>query len=333
MKLPWFKFEATAWLADPHVRLMTSRQRGWYIDLLCWAWQEGGFSKGAAEVICQALRDRSGENPEEIRAELEEVLTHFTLDCGGDRISHPKLERQRQVVLREYAGKSRGGETRASTATRSAGRFTATSTPTRTPGDELPDRHKTTRTPGGDPQSTSTPTRTPPAPPPGVHQHPYQDSSSYARSYSLSSSNTEIPSIENEKEKEKEKGNLNSTNGIELNWVFLLEELEGIYKQAGVPIPPQQRNLALQLILSLDDPAKTRVSERLPNFCKWALATGRWPSPAKTKSLVNVLRDGDWDVELIPRTVPVMAEESAKQRALREAEERILRRHHEWGKS
>jgi len=122
-------------------------------------------------------------------------------------------------------------------------------------------------------------------------------------------------------------GVIETRNGFDDSWMNLLAEMEAIYKQAGVPISPQQRQLALQLLISLLEEEKTRVRERLPNFCKWALATGRWPSPAKTKSLVNVLRDGDWDVELTPRTVPVMTEETAKQRLLREQEERIMRRH------
>jgi len=110
-KLPWFKFFATDWLSDPYVRLMTSRQRGWYIDLLCWAWQEGGFFPNQAEVICQVLRDRqhidylagtSESSAEEYRAigvEFEQVLSHFTYTLPDGRVSHNKLEPQRHEAI------------------------------------------------------------------------------------------------------------------------------------------------------------------------------------------------------------------------------------------
>src|SRR5215475_10295276 len=89
-KLPWFCFEATTWLSDPYVRLMSARQRGWYIDLLCWAWQEGGFRPQDAEIICQVLRERSYMEykvgtqdqslaaDQEITEELDAVVSHFT---------------------------------------------------------------------------------------------------------------------------------------------------------------------------------------------------------------------------------------------------------------
>jgi len=104
-KLPWFKFFATDWLSDPDVRVMSSRQRGWYIDLLCLAWQECGFHAYHAKLICQVSRDFeyvtgfSDGNPsdasDEIESEFGFVLDLFTFKFPDGRLSHPKLEHQR----------------------------------------------------------------------------------------------------------------------------------------------------------------------------------------------------------------------------------------------
>ena len=116
--LPWFKFFATDWLSDANVRLMTSRQRGWYIDLLCWAWQENGFRPEHSEVICQILRDRdyidhlassseiSAEIYGDLRDELTSVVALFTVDMGGGKVSHRKLEEQRSTALTATLAKS-----------------------------------------------------------------------------------------------------------------------------------------------------------------------------------------------------------------------------------
>jgi hypothetical protein len=115
-KLPWFKFEATTWLSDPYVRLMSSRQRGWYIDLLCWAWQEGGFDPEVADIICQTARDseyadRMGDADElkQIRTEMEGVLSHFTVSLENGFISHPKLEEMRTDIARKAQKQREGG--------------------------------------------------------------------------------------------------------------------------------------------------------------------------------------------------------------------------------
>ncbi len=90
-KLPWFPFEATTWLSDPYVRVMSAQQRGWYIDLLCWCWQEGGVDPNTAQCLCNAFA-----LPTNCQGELEVVLSHFTYQCGGGKISHPKLENIRK---------------------------------------------------------------------------------------------------------------------------------------------------------------------------------------------------------------------------------------------
>jgi uncharacterized protein YdaU (DUF1376 family) len=101
----------------------------------------------------------------------------------------------------------------------------------------------------------------------------------------------------------------------------ILEDLEEIYLKAGVPIPEKHKQVASQLLLEI--PQERRV--RVPNYCKWALVSGKWPSPAKTKGLVNVLRDGDWDVEIAPRILPMPRDASARELAQERAAEKFRR--------
>jgi hypothetical protein len=105
----------------------------------------------------------------------------------------------------------------------------------------------------------------------------------------------------------------------------ILEELRQIYSQGGVPIPDAHHQIALQYLS--DIPVEKRA--RVPNYVKWAFVTGKWPSPAKTKGLLNLLRDGDWDVELTQRTLPqsaAVAQTTAPQRAQAEAERQFRER-------
>lgn len=105
----------------------------------------------------------------------------------------------------------------------------------------------------------------------------------------------------------------------------LFRELRAIYHRAGCPIAPKHEQLARQLVLSLEAEARGRVARRLPDYCKWALVTGRWKNAATTKSLLNVLRDGDWDVELSERDLPsAPRQETMVERKTRE----YLERHH-----
>lgn len=80
-----------------------------------------------------------------------------------------------------------------------------------------------------------------------------------------------------------------------------VSELEAVYVQAGAPIPEKQKQLISQFMIDLPPEKIARVVA----YPKWALWSGKWPNPAKTKALINVLRDGDWDVELVERTLPM----------------------------
>jgi hypothetical protein len=107
---------------------------------------------------------------------------------------------------------------------------------------------------------------------------------------------------------------------VEASLTPILEDLEEIYRKAGTPIPERHKQIAWQLLLEIPPERRARV----PN-CKWALVSGKWPSPAKTKALVNVLRDGDWDVELAPRILPMPRNQSALELAQERAAEKFRR--------
>jgi hypothetical protein len=109
------------------------------------------------------------------------------------------------------------------------------------------------------------------------------------------------------------------TQAIEVSVAPIIEELDEIYRKAGAPIPERHKQVASQLLLAIPPERRARV----PNYCKWALVSGKWPSPAKTKALLNVLRDGDWDVEIAPRILPMPA--SARQLAQERAAEKFRR--------
>ena len=117
------------------------------------------------------------------------------------------------------------------------------------------------------------------------------------------------------------KGECEGENQIEASVQPIVDELEEIYRKAGTPIPEKHKQLALQSLLSI--PAERRA--RVPNYCKWALVSGKWPSAAKTKSLLNVLRDGDWDVDLAPRILPMPRQASARELAHERAAEKFRR--------
>jgi hypothetical protein len=106
----------------------------------------------------------------------------------------------------------------------------------------------------------------------------------------------------------------------------LLDQLADIYRQGGVPLSEPHRQHALTFLNALAPDQRNRAFTRLPDYCKWAFVSGRWNNPRMTKSLLNVLRDGDWDVELSVRKLPETETDlSPGERAVRAAERRFLR--------
>lgn len=99
----------------------------------------------------------------------------------------------------------------------------------------------------------------------------------------------------------------------------VLEEIEILYQAAGRPIPPKHRQLAAQYLVSIA-PEKW---PRIPAYVRWALGA-IWADASKTKGFLNLLRDGDWDVDITARTIPAPVSagaETRQQRILRTIEE------------
>ena len=86
----------------------------------------------------------------------------------------------------------------------------------------------------------------------------------------------------------------------ELEPMAILFECRGLYRQGGCPIADAHDQQILQYLL--DIPVEKRP--RIANYVKWAFVSGTWRDPSKTKRFLNLLRDGDWDVEITQRTLP-----------------------------
>ncbi len=76
----------------------------------------------------------------------------------------------------------------------------------------------------------------------------------------------------------------------------IFPEVLRLYESAGLPIAPKHQALAIQLLMS----SPSEKLARLPAYIRHMLGSGRWSSAAKMKGLLNLLRDGDWDVPIIP---------------------------------
>jgi uncharacterized protein YdaU (DUF1376 family) len=87
----------------------------------------------------------------------------------------------------------------------------------------------------------------------------------------------------------------------------VLEELKSIYLRAGLPIAPRHEQLCLQMLIALHPSKLWKVLD----YVKWQLLKGHWRDSRTTKRLLNLLRDGDYDVELVERTLPKVSEKSS----------------------
>lgn len=77
---------------------MSSQQRGWYIDMLCWCWQENGMDANALRSLCTAGDIDACSDFSDLKEAFDAVLSHFTATTIDGRISHPKLEELRLSV-------------------------------------------------------------------------------------------------------------------------------------------------------------------------------------------------------------------------------------------
>jgi hypothetical protein len=123
-KLPWFKFFASDWIGDGHVRTMTSRQKGWYIDLMAYAWQEGGLPNKlpALRTMTSFYADReylemipesySAPLLKELCDEFDEIIARFKTVLPDGRITHPRLHKLRQEMEQVNEQKTKAARSR-----------------------------------------------------------------------------------------------------------------------------------------------------------------------------------------------------------------------------
>jgi hypothetical protein len=87
----------------------------------------------------------------------------------------------------------------------------------------------------------------------------------------------------------------------------IVEDVCRMYREGGKNAPQGHADLAAQVLLG--KPPETR--HRLRKYVEWAFRE-QWHTPGKTKSLYNLLKDGDWDVEITERALPPPPEQRKK---------------------
>ena len=107
-----------------------------------------------------------------------------------------------------------------------------------------------------------------------------------------------------------------SDESSNLHPIYILRELKPIYASGGVPVSDKHDQLIIQYLVGISPAGRRR---RVVDYVKWAFVTGKWPTPAKTKGLLNLLREGDWDVELTQRSLPQAATQKNARQAARDA--------------
>ena len=102
----------------------------------------------------------------------------------------------------------------------------------------------------------------------------------------------------------------------------IVAETANLYSRGGRPAPRGHQQFAVQMLMKAEKP------ERLLKYVQWAFASRLWREPAKTKSLLQLLKDGDWDCDIDPPK-SARREATPEQQARDRAEyEESLRRAH-----
>lgn len=102
-KAPAFQFYPSDFLADERVALMSNREVGCYIKLMCYCWREGSIPD-----CIQKIARLCGETEQDMTAIWEDIKGCFKSN-GNDRLIHPRLERERTKQENYRKKKSRAG--------------------------------------------------------------------------------------------------------------------------------------------------------------------------------------------------------------------------------
>jgi len=119
---PAFQFYSRDWLASSSVRRMTLAERGAYIDLLAYAWRDGGIPDDEAE-LARLLQ----VSPRVWRRMAPRILAEFseTADGADGLLANPRQERER-AKLKSWREKSALGGAKSATKRQPNGNQTAT---------------------------------------------------------------------------------------------------------------------------------------------------------------------------------------------------------------
>ncbi len=107
--LYWFQFNLRDWFADQNIYRMKDYQRGWYIQLIAFAWQNGGFLPADRKTLAELARAKSLKRFE---AESDLVLAEFEqVNVGGEaRLKHSRIASQYTETLADWIQKKEAGE-------------------------------------------------------------------------------------------------------------------------------------------------------------------------------------------------------------------------------
>jgi uncharacterized protein YdaU (DUF1376 family) len=115
-KAPAFQFYPNDFLSDANVAVMSMQERGVYITLICYCWQQGSLPSNADQLarLC-------GTPAMSFRKLWPAILPCFRVAASGERLTHPRLEHERtkqRAFRRRQADNGRlGGRPRKPTET------------------------------------------------------------------------------------------------------------------------------------------------------------------------------------------------------------------------
>jgi uncharacterized protein YdaU (DUF1376 family) len=98
---PWFPLYVKDWLVA--TRRLTAEQRGLYMDLLCFAWEDGGLPEDV-----EAVRRLTQSTPAVWKRAWPDIASKFEVR-GGRRVNK-RLEQVRDEMLASVAAKSKAGK-------------------------------------------------------------------------------------------------------------------------------------------------------------------------------------------------------------------------------
>ena len=104
--LPYFKFYPADFMGSGKVQIMHPAEKGIYISLLCYEWQEGPLPDDSAR-----LGRIAGASPREMKEAWPSVRACFSIDENGC-LYHPRLEREREDAMSKSESAKRSASKR-----------------------------------------------------------------------------------------------------------------------------------------------------------------------------------------------------------------------------